>query len=228
MASVGTLQRWARWRYVSHFSVSGLLFTGFRCGEKTGASLVYTPEHGMDLDLLRDDVKFLKLRYGLDAKGKSEGRLVIRYVLPFFPSLRVSHSLHRNECASTVYTTDVITKMFKEEGGALFDSRSASLGHTLQGGVPSPMDRARAIRLSLRCMSFLEDHHARLRAQPGRVKSAPGESAAVITIQGGALEWVPVQAMVKHADMKHRRGKVAWWADVKDLVEALAGRSALL
>ena len=48
--------------------------------DKTGASMVYTPEEGMDLDLLRDDVKFLKLRYGLDAKGKSEGRLVIRYV----------------------------------------------------------------------------------------------------------------------------------------------------
>ena len=183
----------------------------------------------MDLDLLRDDVKLLKLRYGLDAKGKSEGRLVIRYVPPSpHPLLTPTSCVHRNECASTVYTTDVITKMFKEEGGALFDSRSASLGHTLQGGVPSPMDRARAIRLSLRCMSFLEEHHARLRAQPGRVKVAPGESAAVITIQGSALEWVPVQAMVRHADMKHRRGRVAWWAGVKDLVEALAGRSALL
>ncbi|KAI9568228.1 phosphofructokinase domain-containing protein [Boletus coccyginus] len=177
----------------------------------TGASFVYTPEQGMDLDLLRDDVKFLKLRYGLDAKGKSEGRLVIR-----------------NESASTVYTTDVITRMFKEEGGTLFDSRSASLGHTLQGGVPSPMDRARATRLSLRCMLFLEDHHARLQAQPGRVKVAPEESAAVITIQGSALEWVPVQAMVKHADMKNRRGKKMWWTGVKDLVEALSGRSALL
>lgn len=39
----------------------------------------------MDLDLLRDDVKFIKLRYGLDAKGKSEGRLVIRYVHPLLP-----------------------------------------------------------------------------------------------------------------------------------------------
>ena len=45
----------------------------------------------MDLDLLRDDVKFLKLRYGLDAKGKSEGRLVIRYVhMPNSPS-QLSH-----------------------------------------------------------------------------------------------------------------------------------------
>lgn len=65
-----------------HFSVS------YRWGVdcvfiylKTGASLVYTPEQGINLDMLRADVKFLKLRYGLDAKGKSEGRLVIRCVL---------------------------------------------------------------------------------------------------------------------------------------------------
>lgn len=70
------------------FFISGCIHWGLTWCEKTGASLVYTPEQGIDLDLLRDDVKFLKLRYGLDAKGKSEGRLVVRYVLPLFsPSL---------------------------------------------------------------------------------------------------------------------------------------------
>jgi 6-phosphofructokinase 1 len=133
-----------------------------------------------------------------------------------------------NECASTVYTTEVVTKMFKEEGGNLFDSRSASLGHTLQGGIPSPMDRARAARLSLRCMAFLEEHHDALQKQAGKVKQAPPESAAVITIQGSALKWVPVQEMVQHADMKNRRGKTAWWAEIKDLVEALVGRPEIL
>ena len=54
-----------------------------------------------------------------------------------------------NERASDVYTTEVITKILKEEGQDLFDSRSASLGHTLQGGTPSPLDRARATRLAV-------------------------------------------------------------------------------
>jgi 6-phosphofructokinase 1 len=63
-----------------------------------------------------------------------------------------------------VYTLDMLTKMFKEEGGTLFDSRSANLGHTLQGNIPTPLDRARAVRLALRCMSFCEEHHAALRA----------------------------------------------------------------
>lgn len=128
-----------------------------------------------------------------------------------------------NEQASSVYTTDFITKMLKEEGGDLFDARSASLGHTLQGGIPSPMDRARAVRLSLKCMAFIEKQHELIQKQPGKVKVAGGETAAVITIQGSTIKWVPVQEMVEHADMKNRRGKKAWWADLKGLVESLAG-----
>ena len=48
---------------------------------QVGACIVYTPERGIDLDMLRNDVKFLKRRYALDAKGKAEGRLVLRYIL---------------------------------------------------------------------------------------------------------------------------------------------------
>ncbi|KIK20875.1 hypothetical protein PISMIDRAFT_570660 [Pisolithus microcarpus 441] len=103
----------------------------------TGTSLMYTPEQGIDLGVLGADVRFIKIRYGLDAEGESKGRLVIR-----------------NECASKVYTTDILTDMFRKEGGGLFDSRYTSLGHIRQGGVPTPMDRARAARLSLRCMAF--------------------------------------------------------------------------
>lgn len=172
----------------------------------TGACIVYTPEHGMDLDLLRKDTRFLKTRYALDVKGRSEGRLVIR-----------------SEAASSVYTTEFITKMLKEEGGELFDARSASLGHTLQGGMPSPMDRARAVRLSLKCMAFIEKHHQLIRTQHSKVKQAGPETAAVIIIQGSSIKWVPVQEMVQHADMKNRRGKHAWWGNIKELVEALVG-----
>lgn len=134
---------------------------------------------------------------------------------------------YSNEVASSVYTTEFITKMFKEEGGSLFDSRSASLGHTLQGGIPSPMDRARAVRLSLKCMAFVERQHELLQQQPQKIRVAGPESAAVITIQSSSIIWMPVQEMVQHADMVNRRGKTAWWADIKELVEALVARPQL-
>lgn len=136
-------------------------------------------------------------------------------------------SLYRNEKASVVYTTEVITKIFKEEGGSLFDSRSASLGHTLQGGVPSPLDRAYGVRYALKSMAFIEKHHEQLRAKKFRARQASPDSAAVITLQSAAIKWVPVREMVEHADMKNRRGKFAWWGRYKKLVESLAARPQL-
>ena len=135
----------------------------------------------------------------------------------------------RSEASSSVYTTTFITNMLQEEGGTLFDARSASLGHTLQGGIPSPMDRVRGVRLSLKCMAFLEQHHAVLQKQPAhKSRHASASSAAVITMQGNSVIMVPVRDMVEHADMDNRRGKVAWWHGVKELEEELVGRSQFI
>lgn len=122
----------------------------------------------------------------------------------------------------------MLTDMLKEEGGSLFDSRMASLGHTLQGGIPSPLDRARAVRLALKCMTFMEEHHAALLRQPHTNKKAPPASAAVITIQGSQVKWVTVHDMVAHADMKNRRGKNEPWREIKTLVEQLVARPQIL
>lgn len=50
---------------------------------QVGAVSVYTPEVGTTLGDLQKDVDFLKLRYGLDEKGKAEGRLILRFVQSF-------------------------------------------------------------------------------------------------------------------------------------------------
>ena len=133
-----------------------------------------------------------------------------------------------NERSSEVYTTSVLTKMYLEEGRSLFDARSAALGHTLQGGIPSPMDRVRAVRLSLKCMAFIEYHHEQMRQYPAKSRPVSPESAAVITIQGSALKWVPVREMLEHADTESRRGVETWWAEIPALVEAMVGRQQFL
>lgn len=90
------------------------------------------------------------------------------------------------------------------------------------------MDRARAVRLSLKCMNFLEYHHEAIRKQPELKRKATEDSAAVITIQGSTVELTPVQQMVKHADMKNRRGNESWWEQYKGLAEALGGKTPLM
>lgn len=181
--------------------------------------------------MLRTDVEFLRTRYTIDVKGEAEGRLVLRSVISCNPSLTLPNPYFftscSNEASSNVYTTEVITKILKEEGDPLFDSRSAALGHTLQGGIPSPTDRARAVRLSMKCMTFIESQASALKALPEKKRKASGDSAAVITIQGSSIALTPVQEVVKHADMKNRRGIDPWWEGLKDLAEVLGGRQEL-
>jgi 6-phosphofructokinase 1 len=106
-------------------------------GMATGAELIYTPEEGIGLDQLRDDVARL-------TQGFREGQqlgLVIR-----------------GEHADHVYTTPFLWALFEKEGGELFDVRQAILGHLQQGGDPSPFDRIQATRLSARCVEYLMEH----------------------------------------------------------------------
>ncbi|KAL1411488.1 6-phosphofructokinase, alpha subunit [Vanrija albida] len=184
-----------------------------------GAVLLYTPEEGISLRRLLDDVDFLKERYALDERGKSEGRLVIK-----------------SEKASSVYTTEFITKIFKEEGQEagqeLFDARSAQLGHTLQGGVPSPLDRCRAARLSLLSMQFLEKHaHPNSQAFHGRRKpgsDAAPDTAVMIAIQRSKIVFASMDNVQRHSDMRLRRGTDVWWSGIKHLAEVMGGRAGLV
>ncbi|GAA5998796.1 uncharacterized protein JCM10292_007239 [Rhodotorula paludigena] len=162
----------------------------------SGANIVYTPEGGINLKQLVTDVEFLKKRYQQDVAGKSEGRLVIR-----------------SEKASKTYSTEVLSNILAEEGKDLFDARLVSLGHTLQGGVPSPRDRTRAVRLTVKCIDWLEEQNR-----------TGASGAASIAIQGAGIRFVPVGEMMGAADMKHRRGKVQWWQSMQKLVDVLSGR----
>jgi 6-phosphofructokinase 1 len=134
----------------------------------------------------------------------------------------------RSEKSSTVYTTEVVTKILREEGQDLFDARSAQLGHTLQGLVPSPLDRTRAARLSLLSMQFLEKH-ARSNSQSGRRTAPPSpETAAMIAIRGSKIVFASMPDVLAHTDLSKRRGEDVWWHDVKHLVEILGGRAGLV
>lgn len=119
------------------------------------------------------------------------------------------------ERASKTYTTEVLSNILAEEGKDLFDSRLVSLGHTLQGGVPSPRDRTRAVRLTVKCIDWLEQQHVQSSSNPG---------AASIAIQGAGIRFVAVDEMMSQADIKNRRGKEQWWEPMQRLVDVLSGR----
>lgn len=86
------------------------------------------------------------------------------------------------------------------------------------------MDRARAVRLSMKCMVFLEEQATKIKGLKDKSRKALKSSAAVITIQGSQIVLAPVSDVEEAADMKNRRGIDPWWAGLKDLAETLGGK----
>lgn len=185
---------------------SGYLAT--MAGLSIGALAVYIPEEGIDIHMLARDIEFLRENFKNDKGASRAGKIILR-----------------NETASTVYTTQVVADMIKEEARGRFESRAAVPGHYQQGGKPSPMDRIRAQRLAIKCMQFLEETFA---GKPRDEVAADELSAAVIGVQGSEIVFSPMGGEngleAKETDWKLRRPLDEFWRPLKGTVDILSGR----
>lgn len=184
-------------------------------GLAVGACAIYIPEEGINLPRLQSDVEFLKVLYDTDNPEKSEGRVILR-----------------TEAVSNTYTTEVISNILEDEGGARFDSRTAVLGHIQQGGTPSPLDRIRATRLAVHSVDFAEKHtrevlvdaHLNQKMPPVEL-TISDESLAVIGLSGTDVHAQSVMDLLPSTDMKNRKPLHAWWHRDRALVDTLSGRT---
>ncbi|KAI9354855.1 phosphofructokinase-domain-containing protein [Zopfochytrium polystomum] len=191
-------------------------------GLAAGAMNVYIPEEGITLAQLQQDVQMLCSRFGREAsasaqgKGqRSEGRVILR----------------TESASADTYTTDVIARILRTEGGGLYDSRTAVLGHLQQGGVPSPLDRVRASRLAVNCVDWIQAACAEAgtaataaaaAAVLPRVYTRRPDHACVIGIRGASVEFTPVDRLLADADVQKRTGKSAWWMGLRRLIKVLS------
>lgn len=175
-------------------------------GLGVGASAVYIPEEGISLEMLNADVNHLKDVFRRDKGQSRAGRLILV-----------------NEKASKVYHAKLIADIIREEAHDRFESRESIPGHVQQGGVPSAMDRCRAVRLAIKCMQHLEEFG---RGAHNRVKKDPS-STTVIGIRGSEVVFTPMLELETNAtDWANRRPKTAHWLGMREVVDILGGRPA--
>lgn len=174
-------------------------------GLAIGAVAVYTPEEGINLNMLVQDIQFLKDQFAMDKGHARSGKIILR-----------------NEKASKVYTTEFIADAIKEESNGKFDSRYAVPGHFQQGDIPSPMDRTRAVRFGVKSLQYLE-------AFAGKSKQEIADdpmSVAVIGIRGAKVKFSAMEQIEREeTDWKDRRPKDEFWMGLVDVVDTLSGRS---
>jgi len=173
-------------------------------GLSIGALAVYTPEEGIRMKMLLDDIAFLKDQFAKDKGNTRSGKIILR-----------------NEKASKVYTTEFIADAIKEESGGKFDSRYAVPGHVQQGGIPSPMDRARAVRFGVKSLQFIEKFTGKSKQE---IADDP-LSAAVIGIRGARVKFSSMEKIEREeTDWKDRRPKNEHWMSLISVIDTLSGR----
>lgn len=196
-------------------------------GLASGATYSYIPEEGISLNDLSRDLKHLKERFSED---KRQGRLVLR-----------------NDAVSPIFTSELIAKIFEAESEGLFDARWATLGHLQQGGSPSPLDRIRATRLAVLCVSFIEsvltgvpmpfnssfeESSVKTTAFPSCSanndsvenprRTMDDSTAVVIGIRGPSVVFTCAKELQKETDTQHRRPLNQWWIEYRPLSKLLA------
>ena len=160
----------------------------------SGAERVYLHEEGVRLKDLVEDLDLLKDGF---SHGKRLGLMI------------------RNEKSNNIYDTQFICSLFEEEGGDLFEVRSAILGHTQQGGNPTPFDRIQATLFANRCILFLEEQG-----------NEEDPRAACIGLLTNEVKFTDLRDVARIMQNEFQRPKKQWWMDLRPLVSMLAQPSA--
>lgn len=152
----------------------------------------------------------------------------------------------RNEQASSVYTTELIADIIKENAKSRFETRTAVPGHVQQGYTPSAADRVYAVQFSLKAIEFLEQYNRCVdnadiimdkedndddnddEEEGYDIDFSPKHSQVVIGIQGAALQFTSVKKLYDfEADVKLRKGKTVHWKNIIEVEDMLSGKSLL-
>jgi len=157
-----------------------------------GGERVYLHEDGITLDQLAADSHWMKRSF-------AQGRELVLAI--------------RNERANEMFTTDVLARIFEEEGGDLFDVRQAIVGHQQQGAAPTPFDRLLATRLASRALSLVD------------AEFAAGETEGYyVGLVESAIGARPLSGMMAEMDPVFRRPKKQWWLGLRPIIDAVSLR----
>jgi 6-phosphofructokinase 1 len=158
-------------------------------GLASGAERIYLPEDGITLEDLTADVR--ALNEGFRA-GKRLGLVI------------------RSENADPIYSSGFIRALFEKEGGELWDSREAILGHIQEGGNPSPFDRTEATRLTARCIEYLSEQ-----------LESGARASAMVGVQSGRVQFTDLTSYPTLIQQRVQRPVEQRWLTQRSLTRIM-------
>ncbi|KAK6462539.1 alpha subunit of 6-phosphofructokinase [Scheffersomyces coipomensis] len=181
------------------------------CGLITGSLATYTPESKIALRTIQEDIDLLFEAFANDRGEDRNGKMVIR-----------------NEQASSVYSTELIADIVKENAKGRFETRTAIPGHVQQGFTPSSVDRVNAVKFAVKSVQFIEEWNGSCAREDDIIPKERISNAVVIGIQGAHVQFTEVKTLYENdANVKLRKGKTVHWKEMTEVADMLSGRLSL-
>jgi 6-phosphofructokinase 1 len=169
-------------------------YLALMAGLAAGAERVYLPEEPITIRDLADDAERMTRAF----QGGRRLWLAIR-----------------GEQATGAYSAELLTNVFEEEGGDLFDVRRITLGHVQTGADPTPFDRLLATRLARAALLEVERQLA--------AGEATGCSLGEV---GGTTQITPVDRFEQELEPDVDRPRSQWWLDLRSVGAVVNDRGA--
>jgi len=180
---------------------SGYLAT--MAGLASGADASYIPEEKFGIKELTRDMDIIA--------SKMEKGNIFRGVILM------------NEKANKNYDCNFLTRMYTEEGRNHFTVRDNILGHTQQGGTPSPYDRSVATKMAAKTVTWLVEQLSHFASMDGTVHAETPESATLLGMRHAKYVFQPIQELAKDTDFEKRVPTYnLWWMKIRRIMNVLA------
>ncbi|WP_238695170.1 6-phosphofructokinase [Ornithinimicrobium flavum] len=123
----------------------------------------------------------------------------------------------RGQEASEHYSSDLLRRVFEEEGGDRFDVRSLVLGHVQTGGAPTPFDRLLATRLARAALAEID-----------RQLGSPDGTSSVVYLGEvqGEPRVTPIERYAEEMAEGSDRPRDQWWLGLRPVGSVVGDRHA--
>jgi len=133
-----------------------------------------------------------------------------------------------NEKANPNYNIDFLRRMYTEEGKDRFTVRDNVLGHSQQGGTPSPFDRNVATKMAAKTVNWLIEQLNHFASLDGTVHAEGPNSAVVLGLRQATYTFEAVSELAKTTDFSKRISKQrGWWMKLRMINDVLAQHDSI-
>ncbi|MCP8716422.1 MAG: 6-phosphofructokinase [Asgard group archaeon] len=182
----------------------------------SGAQASYVPEEGINLSQLENDINSLRESFCIEREMTKSGKLIIK-----------------SSNASKVLTPHVLADIINAESHGEFDTKTAIPGHVQQGGLPSPIDRARGDRFAIKAVQFIEDHADDLSGLRYSLEFPDDDkkimnTAAVLGVKSSHLKFTSIRHLYDfETELGRRMPKKIHWSNTREIADRLVGRTRI-